>query len=864
MLRRVLDKLLPRGRKTGPSKDKAEELRADFKARYHHFKLLLSANSEALEVMSEMEEALRGVRPFGMHFIRASTTRVSSSVFNMVRHLRELAGTDAYDGLLQSFHDIQDELTQLVAAGAQDQNGPLIVFMEDLDKSAADLAGPKMASLGEAAQKLGLRVPDAFVVTAHAQRLFLDQDGLQAEIDRMIQSRSPASPEHLQTLSSAVQQMIVQAELPQEVADALRRGRRTLEERAGGTIRLAMRSSALGEDVQGASFAGQYRSVLNVSPESMIEAYKEVVASKYSPQAMTYRLRRGIPDEQTAMCVGCMVMVDAQAGGVAYSRDPMDIRADAVKVVSVFGLPRGVVEGTEPTDVFTVAREKQVVTGRDVAHKPARFVCREGEGCDMLELETNRQDAPSLSDEQILEVAGLAAELERYFSTPQDMEWAIAPDGGVVVLQCRPLAPARESSREKRAIEGAVLSGGTTASPGVAAGPVHVVTKDAHTLAFPDGAILVVDQPFPRRAALLGRAAAVVAETGSPAGHLANVAREFGVPAVFGLAGAVEALAQDEEYTVDADQGAVFPGRVEELLEGATAPRNLMEGSPVLDTLQKVAGLVTPLNLVDPDSIDFRPRECRTLHDITRFCHEKSVHEMFRFGQAHDFPERQARRLVCHRPMQFWIIDLDDGLKGRPEPGEVRLSQIASEPMLALWKGMVAVPWGGPPPMDSRGFLSVLFEATVNPDLDPSSGSKYSVRNYFLISRTFCSLQSRFGFHFCGVETLVGERTPENYAVFRFRGGAAGLARRIRRARFIAELLEDYGFTVRLRQDALTARVEGLVEEEMLTRLTMLGHLIIHTRQVDMVMADDAAVTKHKDKLREQIEEVLAQSDPSC
>lgn len=88
------------------------------------------------------------------------------------------------------------------------------------------------------------------------------------------------------------------------------------------TEKVSTRSSALGADSEGRSFAGQFRSRLNLSCDSLLDGYREVVVGKYSLPAITYRLNMGIPDEEVIMCVGCVAMVDAICGGVMYSSDP--------------------------------------------------------------------------------------------------------------------------------------------------------------------------------------------------------------------------------------------------------------------------------------------------------------------------------------------------------------------------------------------------------------------------------------------------------------------------------------------------------------------------------------------------------------
>lgn len=287
-----------------------------------------------------------------------------------------------------------------------------------------------------------------------------------------------------------------------------------------------------------------------------------------------------------------------------------------------------------------------------------------------------------------------------------------------------------------------------------------------------------------------------------------------------------------------------------------------MAGSPVEAVLDGAARYILPLNLIDPDAPEFKARNCSTYHDLMRYCHEKAVQEMFAYSERQRFPQRAARQLVCEVRRQFWVLDLDDGFSGdgrERDDGFVSLEQIRSVPMLALWTGMMAIPWEGPPPINPRGLLSVMFEATANPALNPAAQSPYTMKNYFMIARHFCSLQSRFGFHFCGAEALVGQRRVENYAAFQFKGGAASQDRRIRRARFIGEILEDQGFRVRIREDALTARLEGFEQAFMEQRLRALGYLIIHTRQLDMIMGDRAATAARREKIEADLA-VLAET----
>ena len=118
-------------------------------------------------------------------------------------------------------------------------------------------------------------------------------------------------------------------------------------------------------------------------------------------------------------------------------------------------------------------------------------------------------------------------------------------------------------------------------------------------------------------------------------------------------------------------------------------------------------------------------------------------------------------------------------------------------------------------------------------------------------------LSSRFGFHFCTVETLVGDRPQENYVSFQFKGGAAEYTRRRRRAQFVGEILEIHGFSIEITEDASFARVSGGAEPEMLRALKVVGYMLMHTRQLDMIMHNEPLVQRYKEKILADLVKVV-------
>jgi len=851
-----------------------DELRALFAARSQSFMRLLEANNKALEIMSDLEEALQGKTIFGMSFVRASATAVGVNVFKLVRALTELE-PGRYEALFSRLAAIQAGIEEMLSRRAERHASPLVLHFAEIDRHAADLTGSKMANLADMRTSLGLPVPAGFVITATGYEVFMAAGDLQAEINARLQGLPEQSSQcdaseaiaARYRVSSEIQQRIMSATVPQELALAITEAYARLCAEAGSQgrpVRVSLRSSALGEDAAGTTFAGQFKSLLNVPPENLLDAYKEIVASKHTLHAMTYRLNRGIRDEDVAMCVGCMRLVDARAGGVMYSRNPLDPRDASVFINSVWGLPTAVVDGTTPTDLFIVERAGGGLTLREQAikHKTERTVPDLGEGLRREAVDEVQAGEASLTEAQALELARLAGVLEEAYGGPQDIEWAVDQAGQVFLLQCRPLqqVAAAVATPAGRAVPGAVelFAGGATASGGVGAGPVFVARKEIDALRFPEGAVLVTPMALPRWATLLARASALVTEQGGITGHLANVAREFGVPALFDVQGAATRFAEGEVVTVDALGRRVYAGRVEELLAQAEPALPVMAGSPVFETLREVTRLILPLNLTDPESPEFRPEACSTYHDITRYAHEMSVRDMFNFGSKSGLASKASKQLVCKVPMQWWVINLEDGYAREIPERFVSLDDIVSPPMRAIWAGIVAVPWAGPPPASNAGMMNIFLQATMNPELAEGAAGGFSERNVFMVSKRYACLNSRFGFHFTTIESMLTEGEFDSYAGFKFSGGAADENRRVLRAELIGEILEQYDFQTKIRGDNLFAKAESRRHDFILDRLRILGYLLVHTRQLDMAMADRGAADALRQKMLADIAAMLA------
>ena len=814
---------------------------------YKVFRELLDANHRILETMADMQEKAGGAYAFDKGYLANSFRILIDNMEKIIGNLNHLSG-DRHQALMVPYQNCVNVIQNIIEPSVQIPETTNIIPLEQLSTTDTGSAGGKMANLGVLANQMGLHVPPGFVITTRAYIEFMRYNQMDEYIRQQLDQVDIQNYGALLNVSDNIQRSILDAELPPDLEKTIIASYWSLCLNTDCTdLKVALRSSAIKEDAH-ASFAGQYNSILNVPAKEILSSYKSIIASQFATRGIFYYKEKNFHIEQMAMAVGLQAMVNARASGVAYSRDPSQPEAPHILINAVRGLGTYAVEGVVKPDTYCVTTDPMLRIAELQPNQQEIMLCIQEDGWTYEdEVPMDQIGHPCLNDSTVLELAAYVKKIEQHYGHPQDIEWSVDQKDNLFFLQSRPLRLTPKTLPPGEIwpihIEGhnKLLDSGTVVNRGVATGPIHWVLNEEEMATFPEGSVLVISHSDPEYAILLKKAAAVVAEVGSTLSHLATVVREYNIPAIFNVTDAAKCLHDGTIVTVDAVYANIYEGRVEELLT-RRLDQESFSSTQIVQQLKEILKYVTPLHLTDPRSPSFRPSACQTLHDITRFCHEVAMQTMFSLSKDSHFSEHSARKLVAQVPLQWWVIDLKDGISKEHSKKTVDVKDIRSIPFLALWEGMTALPWKGPPPVDTKGFLSTMLKASMDPSIEPAVGKRFVDRNYILVAKNFCNVSTRLGFHFSTLESYIGDHANQNYVSFVFTGGGADDARRNRRAQLIARLMEHFGFRVEVKGNALFARIEGYPADLIQIRLKILGHIIIHTRQLDMAMYNDRMV----------------------
>ncbi|HTY94541.1 MAG TPA: PEP/pyruvate-binding domain-containing protein [Steroidobacteraceae bacterium] len=334
----------------------------------------------------------------------------------------------------------------------------LVGWFAELSLADRPHVGGKGGSLGEL-ERAGIAVPPGFVVKTTAFEQFLASAEQEAPVRALVEQLDPEDLAQVTAVSERLRARIEAAPLPAEIANAIERAYRRLNETRSSAV--AVRSSATTEDAADASFAGLQDTYLWVSSlEQTLEKVRSCWGSLYSVESMTYRRRHGFAESDVAMAVVVQTMVDARSAGVMFTRSPLTGDRSVMAVEGSWGLGSAVVGGEVTPDRWVIGKITGEISVREISDKQIRHVPREEGGIESVAVPEAQRRVASLSDEELQALRTIGRKVERHYGRPQDIEWAVDRHSGAIqLLQSRPetVWSAREAAPAGRAVEDPTL-----------------------------------------------------------------------------------------------------------------------------------------------------------------------------------------------------------------------------------------------------------------------------------------------------------------------------------------------------------------------------------------------------------------------
>lgn len=463
-----------------------------------------------------------------------------------------------------------------------------IKWFEEINIEDVEQVGGKNASLGEMYQNLsaeGIRIPNGFAITAEAYRHVLEANVAWETLHAQLDTLDYDNVAQLQKKGKRCREIILECELPVDLAAQIKDAYDRLKSQYGHEITLAVRSSATAEDSPEASFAGQNDTYLNIKTfDALLEAYKKCLASNFTDRSLHYKYDHGFDTFKVYLSVVVMKMVrsDKAASGVMFSMDPETGFKDAVFINAAYGLGENVVQGSIDPDSFYVHKPTfkkgfRAVLKRKMGTKALKMVFENafessesmGEYTKNIPTPNEDQNRFCLSDDEILMLAEYAIKIEEHYSKkanaykPMDIEWAKdGIDGRLYIVQARPETV--ESQKQDKTAEfyrlkqtSDILVQGHAVGTKIGSGKVCKITDTASLDRFKPGDVLVAQTTSPDWEPLMKIASAIVTDSGGRTCHAAIVSRELGIPAVVGAKNATRTLQEGEAVTVSCAQGEV-------------------------------------------------------------------------------------------------------------------------------------------------------------------------------------------------------------------------------------------------------------------------------------------------------------------
>ncbi|MFO0320749.1 MAG: phosphoenolpyruvate synthase [Neisseriaceae bacterium] len=462
-----------------------------------------------------------------------------------------------------------------------------IIWFDNLRMSDISQVGGKNASLGEMISNLhnqNIRVPGGFATTATAYKIFLEQNGLKAKIDQILNDLDVDNVIILAKVARQIQHWVIETPFQKELETEVEKAYAEMLRKYGDDISVAVRSSATAEDLPDASFAGQQDTFLNIRGiENVKTAIKQVFASLYNDRATAYRVHKGFDHSQIQLSVGIQKMVRSDIGsaGVMFTIDTESGFDKVVFITSSYGLGECVVQGMVNPDEFYVykpalANGKLPIIRKNMGSKMIKMEFTQESSANKsvhtINVHEDQRKQFSITDEQIQELGKFAVIIENHYGKAMDIEWGLdGTDNKIYILQARPETVKSQENKLNKQIRykikenGEILVSGRAIGQKAAAGMVRVVDDISQMSKVEPGDILVTDMTDPDWEPVMKRAGAIVTNRGGRTCHAAIIARELGIPAIVGCENATSVLKDGMNVTVsccEGDSGYVYSDKL--------------------------------------------------------------------------------------------------------------------------------------------------------------------------------------------------------------------------------------------------------------------------------------------------------------
>lgn len=420
--------------------------------------------------------------------------------------------------------------------------------------------GGKAFNLFKMASFSKVQVPPFFVIPTDLYRQIIGDKVIKIMADLQTDKLSV-----IEAKAAMVRQFFIKAKLPDDWQKSILKDYQKIQ----GLV--AVRSSATAEDLEGASFAGQQDTYLNVKGEKqLLDSVKKCLASLFTTRAIVYRNRQGIDHKKAALSIVVQKMIESKVSGVAFSVEPTSGFDRVVRIDTAYGLGEAIVQGAVNPDTFLVTKDG-IIIQKEMGTKKTS---------------AKSANSWSVNEETVFKIAKMVGEIEKYYGHFVDVEFALDKNNRLWTLQVRPetkwqilrekspgVIPFSRAKIDQNVTDKPVISG-LGVSPGAASGRAVFLDDGDPLLKVKPGDILMAKRTDPDMVPAMQVSGGVVTAVGGRTSHAAIVSRELGIPAVVGTENLklLKYLA-GKMVTIDGDSGLVFAKKL-----------NLIKDSKDIDT----------------------------------------------------------------------------------------------------------------------------------------------------------------------------------------------------------------------------------------------------------------------------------------